>query len=319
MVRSADRQSRISDSTTRRPVEDRGVDAVGELLNLQEIASYLRPTTGSLPTVQGMDVAGVSVPLHGNVGGDHIIYLDFKKRHDLKARIADAEATGHHHIAEKLRLCQSRAGVVVADVSGHFMTDALLTLMLHQAFLLGALYELDLHGEVTTRLFENLNKRFYQSSAVNKYLTLLYGEISQDGKFRFITAGHPFPVVFSRYYDRIVGISEESLSTFPPIGTIPSSHDIDLRATETTPLGYKERYTANEICLMEHGDILVLYTDGLSEHHNGKGEYFPGRLEACLREGRDQSASELCHLIVDDVRRFGELEDDLSVVLIKRL
>ncbi len=109
------------------------------------------------------------------------------------------------------------------------------------------------------------------------------------------------------------------MSTFPPIGTIPSSHDIDLRATETTPLGYKERYTANEICLMEHGDILVLYTDGLSEHHNGKGEYFPGRLEACLREGRDQSASELCHLIVDDVRRFGELEDDLSVVLIKRL
>ncbi|MEE8161869.1 MAG: SpoIIE family protein phosphatase, partial [Acidobacteriota bacterium] len=218
MVRSADRQSRISDSTTRRPAEDRGVDAVGELLNLQEIASYLRPTTGSLPTVQGMDVAGVSVPLHGNVGGDHIIYLDFKKRHDLKARIADAEATGHHHIAEKLRLCQSRAGVVVADVSGHFMTDALLTLMLHQAFLLGAIYELDLHGEVTTRLFENLNKRFYQSSAVNKYLTLLYGEISQDGKFRFITAGHPFPVVFSRYYDRIVGISEESLSTFPPIG-----------------------------------------------------------------------------------------------------
>ncbi len=306
-------------STTRRPAEERGVDAVGELSNLQEIASYLRPSAGSHLRVQGIDVAGVSLPIHGSVGGDHLIYLDFRKRYDLEARIAEAEASQNHQIAEKLRLCRSRAGLVVTDASGHFMTDALLTLMLHQAFLLGAIYELDLHGEITTRLFENLNKRFYQSSAVNKYLTLLYGEINQDGTFRFITAGHPFPVVFSRGYDRLVRISEESLSTFPPIGTMPSSHDIDLRATETTPLGYKQSYTANEISLMGHGDILILYTDGLLEHHNGEEEYFPGRLEARLREGRDQSASDLCHLIVDDIRRFGALEDDLSLVLIKRL
>ena len=312
-------QDRLNGSTTRQPAEDRGVDAAGELNNLQEIASYLRPTAGSPPDVQGIDVAGVSLPLHGTVGGDHLIYLDFKKRYDLKARISSAEAAGHHHIAEKLRLCRSRAGVVVADVSGHFMTDSLVALMLHQAFLLGAVYELDLHGEITTRLFENLNKRFYKSFAVNKFLTLLYGEINQDGAFRFITAGHPFPVVFSRSYDRIVGISDESLSTFPPIGTMPSSHDIDLEATEATPLGYKARYTTNEISLMGHGDILVLHTDGLSEHQNGGKEYFPGRLEACFRKGKDQSAKELCHLIVDDVRRLGALEDDMSLVLIKRL
>jgi len=137
--------------------------------------------------------------------------------------------------------------------------------------------------------------------------------------FRFITAGHSFPVVFSRRYDRIVGISEESLRTFPPIGTMPSSHDVDLRATETTPLGYKESYTANEISLMGGGDILVLYTDGLSEHSDGERSYFPGGLEACLREGKDRSARELCDLIIEDVRRFGKLEDDLTLVLIKRL
>ena len=313
-------QDRMSDSTTQGSAEeDRGLDALGELENLQEIASYLRPSTGDLPTVHGIDMFGVSLPLHGTVGGDHIIYLDFKKRYDLEARIATAEASGNHQVAEKLRLCRGRGGVVVADVSGHFMTDALVTFMLHQAFLLGAIYELDLHGEITTRLFENLNKRFYQSSAVNKYLTLLYGEIAQEGTFRFITAGHPFPVVFSRCYNHIVGISEESLSTFPPIGTMPSRHDIDLRATETTPLGFKERYTANEISLIGKGDILVLFTDGLSEHHNGEGPYFPGRLEACLREGKDRSARELCHQIIEDVRRFGRLEDDLSLVLIKRL
>ena len=320
VVHSPIMQDRMSDSTSQRPTEkDRGLDAPEELQNLQEIASYLRPSTGDLPTVDGIDMFGVSLPLHGTVGGDHIIYLDFKKRYDLDARIANVEAAGNHPVAEKLRLCRRRAGVVVADVSGHFMTDALVTFMLHQAFLLGAIYELDLHGEITTRLFENLNKRFYQSSAVHKYVTLLYGEIGQTGTFRFITAGHSFPVVFSRHYDRIVGISEESLSTFPPIGTMPSSQDIDLRATETTPLGYKESYTANEISLMGNGDILVLYTDGLSEHQNGGQPYFPGCLEACLREGKDRSARELCDQIVEDVRRFGELEDDLTLVLIKRL
>ena len=61
---------------------------------------------------------------------------------------------------------------------------------------------------------------------------------------------------------------------------MPSSQDIDLRATETTPLGYNESYTANEISLMGSGDILVLYTDGLSEHSNGEQYYFPARLEA---------------------------------------
>ena len=232
------------------------------------------------------------------MGGDHLIYLDFKKRYDLKARISSAEAAGHHHIAEKLRLCRSRAGVVVADVSGHFMTDSLVALMLHQAFLLGAVYELDLHGEITTRLFENLNKRFYQSFAVNKFLTLLYGEINQDGAFRFITAGHPFPVVFSRSYDRIVGISDESLSTFPPIGTMPSSHDIDLEAGEATPLSIQgaphderdqldgtRRYPGSP-----HGRTL-----GTSKRRDWS--IFPARLEACFRKGKDHRLYRNCDSI----------------------
>ena len=43
------------------------------------------------------------------------------------------------------------------DVSGHRVTDAFMAAMLHQAFLLGAIYELDMFGQVTRRLFENLN------------------------------------------------------------------------------------------------------------------------------------------------------------------
>src|SRR3989442_12596770 len=70
--------------------------------------------------------------------------------------------------------------------------------MLHQALLLGSLYELDTFGHITRRLFENLNTRFYQSSSLHKFVTMIYGEISEDSTFRFLSAAHPPPVVFSR-------------------------------------------------------------------------------------------------------------------------
>ena len=78
--------------------------------------------------------------------------------------------------------------------------------MLHQAFLLGAIYELDMFGQVTKRLFENLNTRFYQSSSDHKFVSLIYGEISEDGGFRFLSAAQPFPLVFSSRHDRFMEV-----------------------------------------------------------------------------------------------------------------
>jgi serine phosphatase RsbU (regulator of sigma subunit) len=207
--------------------------------------------------------------------------------------------------------------VAIADAAGHLITDALLALMLHQAFLLGAIYEMDFSGQITARLFENLNTRFFQSSTVQKFITLLYGEISEDGTFRFISAAHPVPVVFSREYDRIVEICPDLLTTFPPLGTLPSSDDIDQKKTETV-LPFKEKYEVNEISLMGYGDILLLYTDGLSEHTNGEEDYFPSRLEEKLRQVKDKPAREIFKAIEQDVKSFGTLSDDLSLVVIKR-
>jgi serine phosphatase RsbU (regulator of sigma subunit) len=211
----------------------------------------------------------------------------------------------------------SRAGIALADVSGHRVTDALLSLMLHQAFLLGAIYELDFFGEITTRLFENLNARFFKSSSVGKFLTLVYGEISEEGKFRFISAAHPLPVIFSSKFDRFVDICPQTLTTFPPIGTVPSSDDID-RSPARSPLGLKGRYEVNELNLMGSGDILLLYSDGLSEHSSSQGDYFPIHLEAILRQVKSLTAQQIFAAIVDDLLKFGQPQDDISLVVIKR-
>ena len=69
-------------------------------------------------------------------------------------------------------------GIAILDVYCYQITDAMLAGMVHQAFLLGAIYEMDHFGTITERLFENLNTRFYNSSSVSKFITMIYGEIS---------------------------------------------------------------------------------------------------------------------------------------------
>lgn len=300
-----------------REIRKSTADLAGELENLQEIAQYLNPSSGDLPELSGIDVYGQTLPLNGMIGGDHIIYIDFKKRYDLDARIQRAREQNRPEIVENLDRCRQKAGIVLADVSGHWITDALVAGMLHQALLLGAIYELDYFGDITTRLFENLNTRFYQSSSVRKFLTMIYGEILEDGTFRFISAGHPPPIVFSCDFDKIVNISPETLTTFPPIGTMPSDENIDRRTTRS-PLGFKERYEVNQLNLMGDGDILLLYSDGLSEHGQGGEAYFPRHLEDRLRQAKDLSAREIFQTIEADLLSFSRPCDDLSFVVIKR-
>ena len=293
-------------------------ELTGELKNFQDIANYIVPQPGEIPTLNGIDVYGGTIPLNGVVGGDHIIYVDFKKRYDLKARIKRAAAEKRLDVVEALERCWKKAGIVVSDVAGHHATDALLSAMLHQAFLLGSLYELDIFGHITRRLFENLNSRFYSSSSLNKFVTMIYGEISEDTTFRFLSAAHPPPVVFSSQHDRFMEVSEDLCTSFPPIGTLPSDDVID-RSRMQSVLGFKVRYQLNEWKLMGTGDILLIYTDGLLEHVKESDQYFfPELLEQKIREVKHQGAREIFRGIKTHLLDFAKPSDDITIVVIKR-
>ena len=290
---------------------------VRELENFQDIARNILPQPGEVPRLPGIDVWGGSRQLSGSVGGDHIIYVDFKQRFDLDARIRRAREQGKSAVAANLERCQSLAGIALVDVAGHRMTDALLAAMLHQAFLLGALYELDKNGQITRHLFENLNTRFYQSSGTNKFLSLIYGEISADARFRFVSAAHPFPLIFSKRHDRFVEVGSNQRVSFPPLGMLPSFDAIDRNTTGTSSLGFKEHYEMNEWWIMGAGDILLLHTDGLSEHRRGEDDYVPHALERCLREVKDRDARGIYDAIMEDAVRFAPPADDVSLVVVK--
>jgi serine phosphatase RsbU (regulator of sigma subunit) len=218
-------------------------------------------------------------------------------------------------VADCLRLNRERAGVLIADVCGHRITDALVAAMLHQAFLLGVRYELDLHGEITTGIFENIKTRFYQSSSVNKYFTMLYGEISQSGRFRFVSAGHPAPLVFSRRFAKLMEIPVDRRRATTPVGLFPSTEDVDQKNRRQAH-AHREQYTVNEIDLLGSGDCLLLFTDGLVEH--GDGEFFPAVFERCLADHIELPAKSICTRLREAIVDYAPREDDISFVVIKR-
>jgi phosphoserine phosphatase RsbU/P len=289
-----------------------------ELKNFQSIARHIKPSSGEIPKINCIDIYGEVIPLNGIVGGDHIIYIDFNKRYDLDKRIREAQMQNRQDIVEQLQLNKRRAGVMVADVSGHKITDALLGAMLHQAFLTGIQYELNHHGEVTAGLFEIINTRFFNSSSVTKFITLIYGEIWDDGSFRFVNAGHPPPFVFSNKFNKLIKVCNEQIVNFPPIGTMPSDDDID-SGKLFSHLGYKKKYSINKISLMGNGDILLLYTDGLSEHMNAEeASYFPEHVQKKLRQIKNNSAREIFCQLKEDMLTFAKPVDDITFVVIKK-
>ena len=82
------------------------------------------PRPGSIPSLIGMEVYGETLPLNGIVGGDHLIYVDFKKRHDLEARIKVAEDAGRADIAANLDRCRRTAGVALMRGTDFIARDA---------------------------------------------------------------------------------------------------------------------------------------------------------------------------------------------------
>ncbi|NLT67480.1 MAG: serine/threonine-protein phosphatase [Acidobacteria bacterium] len=291
-------------------------------MTAQYLAQSLIPDPGAVPRVNNIDIHGMTIPLNGVAGGDLVTYVDFQDRYDLEARIARALARGEEAKAQMLQRLKRKGGIMVADVSGHEFTDAIRALLLHQVFHACALYEMDQNGNITTRLFEQVNTRFFKSRTLRRlaadldstsFITLIYGEISHTGRFRFVSAGHPPPLVFSRAYNRFVEISPNRLVSYPPLGLQLTEDHPDAKLFKRV-LGYKKKYTTNDLNLMGQGDVLLLYTDGLIDTFSS---YTIERLERSVALSKDGSAKDICEAIIADRKAASEQSDDLSLVVIK--
>ena len=74
---------------------------INELINFQQMAKFINPSAGDIPSVSGLDIYGETINLSGDVCGDHIIFMDFAKRYNLDQRIKRADHTNKKEISKK--------------------------------------------------------------------------------------------------------------------------------------------------------------------------------------------------------------------------
>ncbi len=192
-------------------------------------------------------------------------------------------------------LGSSRVSVVVGDVSGKGIPAALLVSTLHSALRL--LLDRD---ELGPSLLDRLNRHIVESSMPNKFITLILGELApESGVFRYLNAGHNPGLLL-----RAVGEVEELPSGGVPLGLLPLA-----------------RFLMREVTL-EPGDLLCLYSDGITEAEDLDEEQFgTERLVEILREHRHRPLQEVLDAIQHAVTRFSAGRpqlDDQTLVLVRR-
>lgn len=184
--------------------------------------------------------------------------------------------------------------IVIADVSGKGVPAALLMSATAAAMRLEANRDRNMLAQVG-----RLNSEIGAVSDPERYVTLLLGEIeAQKQRFRYVNCGHNPALLFRAKTGTLTRLD----SSCPPIGLSP-----------------------NEICDLASedlvdGDVLVFYTDGVTEAENQLGEEFGmERLSATVLGGSMLSAEDLMTNIYNAAADFcsDHFNDDVTILVVK--
>ena len=185
-------------------------------------------------------------------------------------------------------------GIAIGDASGHGLPAALLVRDVVTGLRMGIEKQMKM-----TYALEKLNRVIHKSRLSTSFISLFYAEIELNGNMIYVNAGHPTPLL----------IKEKEIEEFP-IGGLVLGPLPEVRLKR----GFQ---------LIDKGDILVLYSDGLIERKNQFGEPFEvERLKNMVINNKQLPATDLLDLIIDEVYRFGDNTkwvDDVTVVLIKKM
>lgn len=194
-----------------------------------------------------------------------------------------------------LPLSGGRMAFLVADVSGKGIPAALLVSTVHAAVHL----QIE-EAKSVADLVGRIDRHLRRYAATRKFLTLFFGVLEPaSGNFRYVSAGHNPALLV-----RSSGAIERVESTGVPVGMFPNA-------------SWRE-----ESLRLEPGDLLALYTDGVTEAVDGADEEFGlARLSAALEEGRALPVQELCDALMARVADFASgmpQYDDQTLLLLRR-
>jgi sigma-B regulation protein RsbU (phosphoserine phosphatase) len=211
----------------------------------------------------------------------------------VAARVVPAESVGGD-LYNLFRLGPGKTGVMIGDVSGHGYQAALIMALAMSASAIHAQTTAD-PGETLVALLGSMRDELSQTEM---FISMFYGVVDRNaGRLRYANAGHPHAFVIPKS-----GKVERLPALDPPLGMGTSN-----------PSGASRPWTT--------GDMLLLFTDGVSDARNRNGERLgEERVVELARQHREEQPARIVDRIfallaehTGDARR----RDDLTIVLLR--
>lgn len=213
----------------------------------------------------------------------------------LKGKCVTAQQVGGDYY-DYIQRSETSIDIVIADVSGHNVGAALL-MAEARTFIKSNYSNIDNCGDMLSAL----NTFFYEDLTLSElFITMFYMNLNTEtGVLTYSNAGHPPTMLLRNNGERCEQLDGEGL-----ILGIKPQVDFEVQQTTIAP-----------------GDVLFLYTDGITEAESMDGEFYgDSRLCSTLRSVRNLEPREIIDHVLNSGLEFSDREsfnDDISLVALK--
>jgi sigma-B regulation protein RsbU (phosphoserine phosphatase) len=207
------------------------------------------------------------------------------------------------------RLSSNRLAFAIGDVAGKGISAALLMAGIQSAMRMELRASLELAAPSyaaangfklsTARLVSELNQQLHATTSAEKFATFciaLYDD--ETGLLTYTNAGHLPPILIHNGSSTLLDINGTVVGAFP-----------------------SSKYDESKLQL-HAGDLLVCYTDGITEPENEYGEMFgEQRLIELVAKNAERDDHRVIEVVMDAVRQWTgspELSDDMTVLLARK-
>ncbi len=217
---------------------------------------------------------------------------------DIAARLVPARETSGDFY-DFIPISEHKLGMVVADVTDKGMGAALFMALTSTLIRTYAVR----YPTLPAIALSAVSERILSDTRGGMFVTTFYGILEpHTGRLLYANAGHPAGVLIRSRRGK------ESIDLLRPTGmALGVSDDARWRQKEAR---------------MIPGDVLVLYTDGITEANNPNGVFFEeDRLIETILQNADNSAQEILDALIEAVQRFiGPVprQDDIAMIVVRR-
>ncbi|CAN5201481.1 hypothetical protein BH23BAC3_BH23BAC3_16120 [soil metagenome] len=218
---------------------------------------------------------------------------------DFAAICKPAYETGGDYY-DFIKINDDQLAVTIGDVSGKGIEAAF-----YMTFTKGVLHALCSETNSTVEILSKINSLFRKNARKGTFISLVFGIIDyKNNTFRFSRGGHNPILHFSA--------ENGTVKEYTPPGIALGMAGDELF----------RQHISESVINLKKGDLIVLFTDGVVEATNGRGDFYGDtRLNSIIKRNSRLSADKILKAVTKDLYEFGEgsdLHDDMTAIVIKK-